>query len=137
MFLPDNLDQYDKEEKERKAAFERIEAWCMEMIPEDIREDAFVAVREMACGDPNCSPVDTAVTIMFERYAASFCDWINFAWLRSRISHFFHHWFSIFQQWSRRDIWRPNDGKRRYKRRSRTDFSSFRDIVQVEVWRRC
>ncbi|CAJ1944357.1 unnamed protein product [Cylindrotheca closterium] len=66
MFLPENLDQWEKEEKERKAAFEKIEAWSLEMIPEEIRKDAFVAVREMACGDPNCSPVDTAVTILFE-----------------------------------------------------------------------
>jgi len=66
MFLPENVDKYAKEEKERKQALERIEAWSMEMIPVEIRDDAFVAVREMECGDPNCSPIDTAVTIFFE-----------------------------------------------------------------------
>ena len=67
MFLPENVELNEREEKERKEALERIEAWSMELIPEGIREDAFVAIREMACGDPNCSPVDTAVTIMFEK----------------------------------------------------------------------
>lgn len=66
MFLPDNLDQYEKEEKERKTALNRIEKWSLEMIPDELREDAFVAVREMACGDPSCSPIDTAITILFE-----------------------------------------------------------------------
>ena len=67
MFLPENVGLYEKEEKERKQALKRIETWSMEMIPQELRSDADVAVREMACGDPNCSPVDTVVTIFFEK----------------------------------------------------------------------
>lgn len=67
MFLPDNVGLNKKEEQERREAVNRVELWCMEMIPLELRDDAFVAVREVECGDPNCSPVDTAVTVFFEK----------------------------------------------------------------------
>jgi hypothetical protein len=68
MFLPSNLAQRDKEEEERKAAFKRIEEWCLEIIPAEIREEALVSIQEVQCGDPQCAPIDTAITIVFERY---------------------------------------------------------------------
>lgn len=120
MFLPDNLDQYEKEEKERKAALNRIEKWSLEMIPEEIRKDVFVAVREMACGDPSCSPIDTAITILFERCGRLLLD---LHCLCSFVAHLFQYYivgFSRCQQWSRWNVWSPHDGKRCYKRRSRT-----------------
>ena len=67
MFLPENVGLNKKEEEQRKQALNRVELWCTEMIPEELRDDAFVAVREVACGDPNCAPIDTAVTIFFEK----------------------------------------------------------------------
>ena len=68
MFLPGNLAEKDKEEKERKSAFQNIEAWSLEIIPDAIRGDASVSVQEVQCGDPQCAPIDTAVTIVFTRY---------------------------------------------------------------------
>ena len=67
MFLPENLANKNKEAEERKAAFQRIEAWSMELIPEAIRNDANVSIQEVQCGDPQCAPIDTAVTIVFTR----------------------------------------------------------------------
>ena len=68
MFLPQNVAENQKEEELRKAAFKNIEAWSMELIPAEIRNDATVSVQEVQCGDPQCAPIDTAVTIVFNRY---------------------------------------------------------------------
>jgi hypothetical protein len=68
MFLPENQDALQGAEHARKKGFKNIEAWCMEIIPEALREQASVSVQEVQCGDPNCAPIDTAVTIVFDRY---------------------------------------------------------------------
>ena len=68
MFLPDKVNEKKKQDEERKVALRQVEAWSMEMIPAEIRDDAVVAAREIVCGDPECSPVDTAVTIVFKEY---------------------------------------------------------------------
>jgi hypothetical protein len=67
MFLPDNQATKEKEDKQRKEAFKHIEAWCLEIIPVEIHNDATVSVQEVQCGDPQCAPIDTAVTITFKR----------------------------------------------------------------------
>ena len=71
MFLPGNQDARKKEEEERKAAFKNVEAWSLDIIPAAIREEATVSVQEVQCGDPQCAPIDTAVTIVFHRYVVS------------------------------------------------------------------
>lgn len=68
MFLPGNEAAKQKEEEERKAAFKKIEAWSLEIISAELRNDASVSVQEVQCGDPECAPIDTAVTIVFNRY---------------------------------------------------------------------
>jgi hypothetical protein len=67
MFLPENADASASAEKERKEGFQRIETWSLEIIPEAIREDAMISSQEVQCGDPQCAPIDTAVTITFKR----------------------------------------------------------------------
>ena len=67
MFLPGNQAAQQEEEKVRKEAFKKIESWSLELIPEEIREAATVSVQEVQCGDPQCAPIDTAVTIVFQR----------------------------------------------------------------------
>ena len=71
MFLPENVASQNKEEEERKAAFKKIEQWSLEIIPQEIRGEAQVSVQEVQCGDPNCAPIDTAVTIVFNRYVSN------------------------------------------------------------------
>ena len=70
MFLPGSLkDQQanSAEESQRKAAFDRIERWAIEIIPPHLRQGAIVNVQEVQCGDPDCSPIDTAIAIIFEK----------------------------------------------------------------------
>jgi hypothetical protein len=72
MFLPQNQDAVQEADQARKKAFKDIEAWCMDIIPQAIREQATVSVQEVQCGDPDCAPIDTAVTIVFDRYAYAY-----------------------------------------------------------------
>ena len=37
------------------------------LIPPTMREGVIVTVQEVQCGDPNCAPIDTAITIVFAR----------------------------------------------------------------------
>ena len=67
MFLPENA-QGNNAEKQRKAAYKEIEEWSLKLIPEPIRKDGHISIQEVQCGDPQCSPIDTAITVIFERY---------------------------------------------------------------------
>jgi hypothetical protein len=51
-----------------KAECSRVEQLCLELVPEDIRSACQISVTEVQCGDPNCAPIDTALTIIFDRY---------------------------------------------------------------------
>ena len=70
MFLPDNLRNTkaeDAAEVAKKAAFEQIEKWSMDIIPGHLREDVMFSVQEVSCSDPECSPIDTAIAIIFSK----------------------------------------------------------------------
>lgn len=71
MFLPN--DNAAAEKAAEKELFSKVEAWCVEIIPADIRGEAQVSVQEVQCGDPECSPIDTVITIIFNRYVCSIC----------------------------------------------------------------
>ena len=73
MFLPENVvgPGASLAEKQRKEAFKNIEQWSMNIIPEPLRDDVTVSVQEIQCGDPQCSPVDTAISVVFNRYVHS------------------------------------------------------------------
>jgi len=66
MFLPEAVNQNKIAEDRRKAAFRNIEKWSLELMPEQIRNDAIVSAQEVECMDPDCSPIDTAVNIIFQ-----------------------------------------------------------------------
>ena len=68
MFLPGNSTEKQKEDERRKAAYKNIETWSLSLIPEECRGEALVSVQEVQCGDPQCAPIDTAITVQFERY---------------------------------------------------------------------
>ena len=70
MFLPDNLRDQSREQEQarRKKAYVQVEQWAAELIPTDIRTGVQISVQEVKCGDPECSPVDTAVAVLFPRY---------------------------------------------------------------------
>lgn len=70
MFLPDNLKDQNAEKQEKdalKAAYIRVEGWAMELIPDDARDGVHVSVQEVECFDPECSPIDTVVAIIYTR----------------------------------------------------------------------
>jgi len=69
MFLPDNLKDTSAEkaaETARNEAYKRIDAWCLDMVPLDIRTAVEISVQEVVCGDPECAPIDTAIAIIFK-----------------------------------------------------------------------
>jgi hypothetical protein len=51
----------------RREAYSRIEHWVLDAIPVNFRRGAVVSVQEVACSDPYCAPIDTAIAILFER----------------------------------------------------------------------
>lgn len=69
MFLPDNLKDPSTKNRENLArkAFVDIEKWSVELIPQSARQGVKISVQEVQCGDPECSPIDTAIIIIFPR----------------------------------------------------------------------
>lgn len=66
MFLPNANAAAEKEAAKQMLA--KVEGWSLEIISEDLRKDVEVSVQEVQCGDPECSPIDTVITIVFHRY---------------------------------------------------------------------
>jgi len=56
-----------KEKEEKQAVFRNVEQIAESLIEEKFRKDCHVSVQEIQCGDPQCSPIDTVVTIVFDR----------------------------------------------------------------------
>ena len=54
-------------EQARREGYSRIELWVTEAIPSEIRRGVTISVQEVECGDPDCSPIDTAIAILFAR----------------------------------------------------------------------
>lgn len=67
MFLPGQQAEDVKAVADRRAGIARVEEWSLMLIPESIRKGVIVSVQEFECRDPECSPTDTAVTILFPR----------------------------------------------------------------------
>lgn len=67
MFMPGAEVGAKQAEEARNVAFKMIERWALEFMPAEIRDDAVVSSQEVMCGDPDCAPIDTAVTIQFSR----------------------------------------------------------------------
>ncbi len=70
MFLPQTdatAAEKQEAEKARREGYSRIEQWSQEAIPGEISQGVTITVQEIQCGDPNCSPIDTAIAIMFPR----------------------------------------------------------------------
>jgi len=68
MFLPPKKEDVEKkqlEESQRKEAYARVEKLVINKIPQNIRDGVTINVQEVQCGDPYCSPIDTAIAILF------------------------------------------------------------------------
>jgi hypothetical protein len=66
MFLPGR--DATRERVEKQEILNRVEGWAEELVPQALRESCTVSVQEVVCGDPKCAPIDTLVTLFFQRY---------------------------------------------------------------------
>jgi len=65
MFLPGRNADQEKQQKQKN--FKNIEKWCEALLPENVKSECTVSVQEIQCGDPNCAPIDTAISLIFQR----------------------------------------------------------------------
>jgi hypothetical protein len=65
MFLPSR--SVNEEKQIRTAAYKQIEAICLALLPPAMVPDCIVSAQEVQCGDPNCAPIDTMITLQFLR----------------------------------------------------------------------
>jgi len=66
MFLPESIGSQEVEAKKRRDAMTRLENWCKELIPAEIIKGVEINIQEVQCGDPECSPVDTSIVLLFD-----------------------------------------------------------------------
>lgn len=66
MFLP-SQNQAEKQLKAKmRKACQQVQLWALELVPQDLREGLILDVKDVACGDPNCAPIDTVFTMVWE-----------------------------------------------------------------------
>jgi hypothetical protein len=65
MFMPGRNIQQELAEKQ--AHYRRIEAMAEQLIPDEFRKACSISIQEKACGDPSCAPIDTVITLLFDR----------------------------------------------------------------------
>jgi len=57
----------DKEEKAaRRKALSNVKGWAMNAIPMELQAGLIMDVKEVICGDPNCAPIDTVITLVWK-----------------------------------------------------------------------
>lgn len=61
MFDPSKIEEIEAEKQLLREASARIEAWAKALMPEEARSAVRVNVSQVECGDPDCSPIDTAI----------------------------------------------------------------------------
>mmetsp|Transcript_272 Transcript_272/g.370 ORF Transcript_272/g.370 Transcript_272/m.370 type:complete len:183 (+) Transcript_272:224-772(+) len=64
MFLPGR--NADEEKQQKQIFFKKIEGWSEGLLPEEVKGECTVSVQEIQCGDPNCAPIDTAISLIFQ-----------------------------------------------------------------------
>ena len=65
MFMPGRNIQQELADKQ--AHYRRLEGLVEELIPQHLQAACTIMVQEMQCGDPQCAPIDTVITLLFER----------------------------------------------------------------------
>jgi len=66
MFDPNAANERKAEKSRKKKLSEEIKQKCFIMIPQDLHENLNLSIREVVCGDPSCSPVDTVFQFMWD-----------------------------------------------------------------------
>mmetsp|Transcript_8884 Transcript_8884/g.13078 ORF Transcript_8884/g.13078 Transcript_8884/m.13078 type:complete len:194 (-) Transcript_8884:168-749(-) len=65
MFMPQSSTETAKQKQLKRSAFSQIETWAVACVPPKLRHGLQISVQEVQCGDPNCAPIDTAITILY------------------------------------------------------------------------
>lgn len=66
MFLPGR--SVEQENIDRKKHYKRVVDLMQETFEsKEIRDACTVTVQEVQCGDPNCAPIDTIVSLTFDK----------------------------------------------------------------------
>jgi hypothetical protein len=67
MFLPERSVQLEREERMRN--YKKVEELTQQRFAsQEMNEACCISVSEVACGDPQCSPIDTIVSLTFDSY---------------------------------------------------------------------
>lgn len=66
MFDPNKAKAEKAEKAARRKALATIKQWALTIIPIDIQPGLLLDVKEVICGDPNCAPIDTVVTLVWK-----------------------------------------------------------------------
>lgn len=66
MFDPSKLSKQKEEKVLKRKAYTSVKEWCLQCVPPDIQIGLMIDVKEVVCGDPSCSPVDTVITLVWK-----------------------------------------------------------------------
>ena len=66
MFDPSKASKAKLAAAAKKRAEANVREKCLQLIPMELQEGLIVDVKEVACGDPSCAPIDTMVTLVWE-----------------------------------------------------------------------
>ena len=67
MFNPNALGAQKAEAARKKSEAEAVRVKCLQLIPMDLQHDLMVDAKEVICGDPACAPVDTVITLVWQK----------------------------------------------------------------------
>jgi hypothetical protein len=65
MFDPSKQSQAKLEALTKKRAQASVKEKCLQLVPMELQEGLLIDVKEVQCGDPNCSPIDTLISLVW------------------------------------------------------------------------
>lgn len=65
MFDPAAQAAKKAEAAKKKKAASAVKEKCYKIIPIELQEDLLIDVKEVICGDPECAPIDTVITMVW------------------------------------------------------------------------
>ena len=66
MFDPTKSKAAQAEKAKKKKIYAELTNWATSIVPVEIREGLMIDVKEVQCGDPDCSPIDTMITLVWK-----------------------------------------------------------------------
>lgn len=66
MFDPAAASEAKGKAKQQKKALSDIKLWANMLVPAGLKDGLLLDVKEVACGDPTCAPIDTIFTLLWQ-----------------------------------------------------------------------